>query len=137
MAMVAKMSLRIWIRVLSLIIAVIPTCQMQVKSLGVKFLWIISKLKKNKPISLFLVHVPIKCDVKVHVRYFQVMVLQWWQMECPKKCTVHAAVLFCLFSLLRFWCSRFHHLCGILNSLILKWCYMEKFDERCNWSCTI
>ena len=137
--MMAKMSLRIWIRVPSIVIAVIPTgllCQMQAKSLGVKFLWIISKFRKRKIISLFLVYVPIKCDVKVHVRYFQVIVVQWWQWNVQK--SVQHVQSFC------FACSAycfvdvlvFHHVCGILNSLILKWCYMEKFDDRCNWGCT-
>lgn len=44
----------------------------------------ISKLRKRKIISLLLVHIPIKCDVKVHVRYFQVIVVQWWQWNVQK-----------------------------------------------------
>ena len=86
--MAAKMLLRIWICVLSIVIGVILTgllSQVQEESLGVKFLWIISKFRKRKIISLLPVHVPVKCDVKVHVRYFQVMVVQWWQWNVQKK----------------------------------------------------
>ena len=134
--MVVKMSLRTWIFVISIVIVVIPTgllCQMQAKSLGVKFPWIICKFRKRKIISLLLVHVSIKCDVKVHVRYFQVIVMQWWQWNVQK--SVQHVRSFC-FAYSAYWRFRFHHCCGILNSRILKWCHMEKFDERCSWGCT-
>lgn len=138
--MAAKMLLRIWIRVLSIVIGVILTgllSQVQEKSLGVKFLWIISKFRKRKIILLLLVHVPVKCDVKVYVRYFQVIVVQWWQWNVQKKvcstCRVFVLPIqptaFLKFS----FSSSLWHL-KLPN--LLKWCYMETFDERCSWDCT-
>ena len=108
--MAAKMLRRIWIRVLSIVIVVIPTgllCQMQAKSLGVKFLWITSKFRKRKIILSLLGHISIKCDVKVHVRYFQVIVVQWCQWNVQKSvqhvqsfCFAYSA--YCFFDVLVF-----------------------------------
>ena len=138
--MAAKMLLRIWIRVLSIVIGVILTgllSQVQEESLGVKFLWIISKFRKRKIISLLLVHVPVKCDVKVHVRCFQVMVVQWWQWNVQKKVCSTCRVFVLPIQLTAFLTFSFSSFLWHLKlPNLLKWCYMEMFDERCSWDCT-
>ena len=135
--MATKMLLRIWIHVLSIVIGVILTgllSQVQEKSLGVKFLWIISKFRKRKIISLLLVHVPVKCERKVHVRYFQVIVVQWWQWNVQKKVCSTCRVFVLPIQLTAFLTFLFSSsLWRLKLPNLLKWCYMEKLHEWFNW----
>ena len=75
-----KMSLKKWIRVLSISIAIIPTrllCQMQANSSEAEFLRTVSRFTKRKKISSLLVNVLHK---KREIRQFHVVVVQ----KCTK-----------------------------------------------------
>ena len=94
-------SLKKWIRVLSITVAIIPTrflCQMLANSSEAKFLKTISKFRKRKKISSDLVYVLHKtCNYAFSHRSRSVTV-----KKCTQKRGALAELLFCVFNLLPF-----------------------------------
>ena len=127
-----KISLKKWIRVLSISIAIIPTrllCQMQANSSGAEFLRTVSKFIKRKKISSSLVNVLHK---KREIRQFHVVVVQ----KCTKKRDARAVLLFYLSRELKqhlFWATHVNRKWTFF-SFNMPWRY-QICTANCLYSC--